>query len=932
MSFNFAQTFYVDKASVQNVSEVGIAAVELFFRGKPKRENNKSGIVEPGVSVFITPVKEGIPVINELSIIRPQEPTEHGARFVVKNPVSRLEWSEIQTSVDATIPTVFKFRTPVQVNTNQLWAIVIKFDGDEDFLLWTARQNQLIVDTATTYSGASDFQGKLFGFISPTETQHTPGAAGIGYSSFTLDATTQDDAALTQIDTSELETQVEAAQDYLQNAWKPYHNEDLMFSVYAARYADKGYPVTANAAYSNTTTSVERPIIPIEVVSNNVLRMTAPSKSYEFLTFSRENSNNDIVYFGETYWQDTPAYPGGTATPLTVSISNGSANVIANGAYLYANGTTFNNANGWNNIFSLNSDTETIIIDAGSKVYVRKVRAIESNTVLIVDENIPITNTVAKFYIAPTARLWSKSTSYTFGLWEELAILTATTANSTTRFVNNSIASLTITAEGTGYSNSDYIVISGFENVTGKIDGGYAAYANIVTDASGNVQALYLSNIGAGFVNTAWLTGSNVVVTNSSGSPVPSGTANGLTFDIAVGTTLRSEFSAGNTTFANCVFVNLPVARIKPEITVNNPIGTGYTIQWGTGYYEESDGTVEAGKVIYKNANNDITWQTVKIFKEHDVNDATQAVIPSRSNEFAAHYSNGSPSNPVVYGNNETLTDACFYKFTFSSNNDYSAVFYQPEIINSHLTKYIINNDYTDEHTNYGNAYSKHIVNKVPMAEDRLAEDILVYLTAYRPLGTDFKVYARIHNGSDLEAFDDKDWTLLEQTDGIGVYSSQVDDSDLIELTYSFSAWPNAEFTQTNTVTTILGQSNVNTTGTATFDPSIVANDIVRIYQPLFPNNYVIDVVQSVTNSSQIILRNPIANDNVVDSGLKIQKIGYPKQAFKYNSDRNVVRYYNEDKSLFTRYDTFQVKVCLLSNSEYIVPEIDDIRVISVTA
>ncbi|MGI9570264.1 MAG: hypothetical protein ACR2PH_11130, partial [Desulfobulbia bacterium] len=458
-----------------------------------------------------------IPIMNELSIIRPQEPTEHGARFVVKNPSARAEWGEVKTSADATVPTVFKFGSPVQVNTNQLWALVVKFDGDEDYMLWTAVQDDFVTGTTTIFSGTqSNFKGNLFKYISSTATQHDPGEPGIGYSGVALDFNTEDDAVTLQIDTRKVDTDVLPSQAYLSTAWKPYYDEDLTFSVWVARYADNGYPVSANSEYDET--SSEPPIIAPVLVSNNVLRVTSPSYSYEFLKFSRINSNTQNIKFGEKYWQDTPAYPGGTATPLTVTVTNNSINVVANGSYLYANGDTFNAANGWNTLFDQSSPGEQIIIDSDTEIHIRSITNILSNTVLTVDEPLPVTNTVARIYKAPVGRLWHKSTSYTFGLWEEMGMLSdSSVTNASLRFVNNSIKGITIDTEGTGYSNSDYVVISGYEDVTGKVTGGYDATANIVTDASGNVTAVYIANQGAGFVNTSWISGANIAINNSSG-------------------------------------------------------------------------------------------------------------------------------------------------------------------------------------------------------------------------------------------------------------------------------------------------------------------------------------------------------------------------------------------------------------------------------
>jgi hypothetical protein len=221
------------------------------------------------------------------------------------------------------------------------------------------------------------------------------------------------------------------------------------------------------------------------------------------------------------------------------------------------------------------------------------------------------------------------------------------------------------------------------------------------------------------------------------------------------------------------------------------------------------------------------------------------------------------------------------------------------------------------------------LVTKVSFQEDRFAEDLLVYLTCYRPLGTDFKVYARMHNSKDPEPFDDKDYTLLEQTDGINVYSSQVDDSDYIELTYGIPLYPNAEFTQVNAIATVLGNTTVTSSG---FDSRFANNDLVRIYNPLFPDdNYIIDVIQEVVSATEITLENPIANDGVVGT-MSIERVGFPKQMFKNETNNKVARYYNSDLVEFDTYDSFQIKVVMVSNNQNILPNMDDIRAIAVTA
>lgn len=100
----------------------------------------------------------------------------------------------------------------------------------------------------------------------------------------------------------------------------------------------------------------------------------------------------------------------------------------------------------------------------------------------------------------------------------------------------------------------------------------------------------------------------------------------------------------------------------------------------------------------------------------------------------------------------------------------------------------IINNDATNEHTRYGNAITKYVSRNVTLDENiGDAEDMNVYLGAYRPAGTDIKVYVKIIGSDDGDVFDEKLWTELTPTDGSAVlYSSTINPTDYKEFAYNF--------------------------------------------------------------------------------------------------------------------------------------------------
>jgi hypothetical protein len=104
----------------------------------------------------------------------------------------------------------------------------------------------------------------------------------------------------------------------------------------------------------------------------------------------------------------------------------------------------------------------------------------------------------------------------------------------------------------------------------------------------------------------------------------------------------------------------------------------------------------------------------------------------------------------------------------------------------------IINNDTTDEHTRYGNAITKYISKEVVLADGQEAEDLHLYLTAYRPVDTDVKMYIKVQNPEDNEPFDTKVWTELEYHDGSEfVYSNPTNTRDYIEYEFRIPSTTN---------------------------------------------------------------------------------------------------------------------------------------------
>lgn len=87
-----------------------------------------------------------------------------------------------------------------------------------------------------------------------------------------------------------------------------------------------------------------------------------------------------------------------------------------------------------------------------------------------------------------------------------------------------------------------------------------------------------------------------------------------------------------------------------------------------------------------------------------------------------------------------------------------------------------------------GNALARYITRRVTLEEGQDAEDLNVYLDAYKPIGTEIYVYYKIHNVSDDESFDEKEWVLMTQETDTNTYSQTQNFDDRKEFKYIIPA------------------------------------------------------------------------------------------------------------------------------------------------
>lgn len=226
-----------------------------------------------------------------------------------------------------------------------------------------------------------------------------------------------------------------------------------------------------------------------------------------------------------------------------------------------------------------------------------------------------------------------------------------------------------------------------------------------------------------------------------------------------------------------------------------------------------------------------------------------------------------------------------------------------------------------------GLSESKYISKKITFAENKFAEDTLVYLTGYRPAGTSIQVYAKIHNSSDKESFDDKSWTPLEIKNNLEKYSTDL--NDYIEYTYGLPQYP-------ETVTVLSGNFTVQNPANAviltTADQSgtVSTGDLVRVYDPLLPDNHEVFVALS-SNTTSITVNKKISNINIIGN-MAVDKLRYKNVAWNNIANDNVARYVSTSLVEYDTYNSMQLKIVLLADKTYVVPKVGQIQVIGVSA
>ena len=229
--------------------------------------------------------------------------------------------------------------------------------------------------------------------------------------------------------------------------------------------------------------------------------------------------------------------------------------------------------------------------------------------------------------------------------------------------------------------------------------------------------------------------------------------------------------------------------------------------------------------------------------------------------------------------------------------------------------------EYYDESLDNGYyRVSRYISKSVILADNQDAEDLRVYITAYRPVNTNVMMYAKFRHKDDPDTFENKSWTKLNELN-IPFFSATSNINDRIEIEYGVPASSVYQSTNATCNTTSLICTLEATEGLAN-------NTICYITDIASDRMMIREIVHVVNNTTVILDAIPgFASTNAAFG--TISGLNSKESAFIYTENNNIIRYVDGNDAVFDSYKDFAIKIVPVSNNSYTIPRIADMRALA---
>jgi hypothetical protein len=274
-----------------------------------------------------------------------------------------------------------------------------------------------------------------------------------------------------------------------------------------------------------------------------------------------------------------------------------------------------------------------------------------------------------------------------------------------------------------------------------------------------------------------------------------------------------------------------------------------------------------------------------------------------------------SNSSTIYVVNVVSSNTSSIAKFTASNTTIYNAT----QAISANITGITAFGEIGNYTQNYA---SRYISKNVILAEQQDAEDMICYITAYRPTQTNFKVYGKFLAGADSDSITSKDWSAMNEFSDPSLTSSLVNKNDFVELVYDL---PTSVMVIANSASVNATSANIAVSSTSAFTAGgfvyIAANNTSTN-----TINFNVRQVIAVQNSTVLTVS---SNLSIISANATVGVIpGLESQygAFRYANNSNIIRYTTSADGVFETFKTFATKIVLVSNTAQIIPRMADMR------
>jgi hypothetical protein len=782
-------------------------------------------------------------------------------------------------SEDASLPTKFVFDTPVFVESGKSYALVLlPLGGNPDYQVWTAEIGQTDVSINTPIYTNND-TGDLF--LSSND-----------------------------------------------RTWLPVITEDIKFTIYNAEFVDdSGLPITNGKAVIRSPNedymslnNVIGQFVSGELLYPTTNKFTSSAVDYYFpvsyITLAVGGINGSFNV-GDTVYQTQDGTSGGTVTatgkiyatstsssPPYIKVSNITG--AFNSTYNVYN--TVSPGSSYATVSSSPGPNQSIITTNGANtVNIPDASLFAINDVICISTNSYSVSQLVQVSVAPSAPYKTIQVNNNISFTDNSAILSKVMYNGT---LHGGLGALSIYPDSTKIilDNVTAVGTNTFANsVGGRLVGMTSMASAVITelfDVRYNQMSPAITNIAPANTNLDWsFTGvkngtyANDFVTYASNLPINQGISNEfIDFERILMSRSNELTNMPNGRLGERsvnIFANLSSSNTKISPTLDiisklshftrNLCEPEYNI---TGYYlntNNMNGTFNVGDIVQQGTTvGNVQFANTSYMRIVGVQDGTT---------FQANAT--TIVKQACTSVNAVITSASYYSEIYDNG------------------KYDI---------------SRYISKTVLLADTQNSEDIIAYLGAYRPYGTNLKVYARIKHNQDSQIWDSKHWSLLTERTPSNLVSSQVNIDDQVELQYGFPQSINFFQTSTGCNTSSANVSVFSTSGLSVGQFVYISDSSISAFN--------VRQIISVVNSSVIVVdSNPtFANASSTSAAFGIIPIASKSGAFLNDQNNNIVRYVTSDDHVFDSYSQFAIKIVPVSNTTAIVPRVADLRVLALQA